>query len=118
MRAAHRGVDAVIGLQAADDQAFEVLAGQQLAEIGLVERVPGSFAYTQVFRRSQQTVSQLPTVRTMHEWTVLFFVLNQNHRNASVAGALAQIIDRGDHAVDFKALIFTSTQRLLDVDDQ
>ena len=60
----HGGVDAVVGLQTADDQALEVFAGQQFAQVSLVERIRGGFAYTQIFCFSQQAFGQLPAFGT------------------------------------------------------
>ena len=47
-RLAHGGVDTVIGLQAADDQAFEILDGQQFLQVGLVERIPGGLVHAAI----------------------------------------------------------------------
>ncbi|MNH18961.1 hypothetical protein D3C79_786820 [compost metagenome] len=45
---AHGGVDAIIGLQPADDQALEVIDRQQLLQVGLVERIRGGLAYARI----------------------------------------------------------------------
>ncbi|MNI93275.1 hypothetical protein D3C73_1511990 [compost metagenome] len=46
---AHGGIDAIVGLQAADDHALDVPLLQDLQQAGLVKRIPGSFSYSQIF---------------------------------------------------------------------
>ena len=45
---AHGGIDAIVGLQAADDHALDVPLLQHLQQTGLVKRIAAGFSYTQV----------------------------------------------------------------------
>lgn len=114
----HGGVDAVIGLQTADDQLLEVFARQQFAQVSLVERVRGGFAYAQVFGRCLKPFGQLPAFGTLGQRAVLLFVLNQHHRHTCLSGAGAETVDGVDHSVNVMALVFARAEGALDVDDQ
>ncbi|MNG06465.1 hypothetical protein D3C84_897060 [compost metagenome] len=95
-RLTHCGVDAIVGLQTADDQAFEILHRQQLLQVGLVERIRGGLAYVPILGRGFQPLGKLPALSVIRQRTAVFLMLDQHHRNAGLSGTGAEPVNGVD----------------------
>ncbi|MNY64836.1 hypothetical protein D3C86_2020070 [compost metagenome] len=60
----------------------------------------------------------MPAFATVLQQAALFFVLNQDDRNACYACLGAQAVDEIDDTFDLEAFVLADAQQMLDVDDQ
>ena len=106
---ADSGVDAIVSLQPADDQAVDAKIQQLGLQVSLVERVWSGFSHAKVLRRSLQSFGQLPAFGTVSQLVALFFVLDEDDRDACFASLDTEVVDVLDNALDLKTcLLYTS----------